>query len=194
MKGAEPWRVLCTFTTYLHPLLLIQTSCLWSVYAFVKGQIGVCVCVCVCMCVCVCVCVWKTLHASDVIIFTQVHIHTHKYPQEVSSCAHASTHSHTHTDGKLNGKILLSPIDMLSKLHLRPFFFFHLLYLKWQCKCSDYTIVFFKMGNLEKSLKIYSSSINNMTLLKNVSQILKYLYVSHCTLPAQHQRVTKVSD
>lgn len=71
MKGAEPWRELCTFTTYLHPPRLIKTPCLWSVYAFVLGQIETC-----------------EKHTSDVIIYPQAH---------APSCECASTQSHTHT-------------------------------------------------------------------------------------------------
>lgn len=45
----------------------------------------------------------KTLHASDVIIYTQVHMLIH---------VHVHIHICDHTDGKINGKIFLSPTDI----------------------------------------------------------------------------------
>lgn len=62
---------------------------------------GVCVCVCARTCVCVKHCM-QVMSSSFSDTHTEVHIHT-------NACAWASTHSHTHTEGKLNGKMFLSP-------------------------------------------------------------------------------------
>lgn len=69
---------------------------------------------------CVCLCagpngdVWKTLHASDVIIWTQActhtHIHGHKCTTRTFECVCVNTLTHTHTDGKLNGKCFDLPL------------------------------------------------------------------------------------
>lgn len=122
MKGVEPRRELCTFTTYLHPLLLIQTPGLWSVYAFVLGQIGLCVCV----------------EEKPCMQVMSSFTHTHTYTQ-MSTHVHMRPHTRTvrtHTDGKLNGKNVSITHRYEFKIAPRTFFFSHLVYLKRQCKCS----------------------------------------------------------
>lgn len=153
MKGTEPWRELCTFTTYLHPLRLIQTPHLWSVYAFVPGQIGMCVKNLAC----------KWCH----------HLHTSTHIQNAPHahlCAHVSTHSHTHTDRKLNGKMFR--YICLQNCTSDLFSFLTVDYLKLQCKCSFYQIALFKLWKVEKKSQNIPRLWSN--LIKQLKSICLY--------------------
>lgn len=85
---------------------------------------------------------------------TEVHMHT-------NACAWASTHSHTHTEGKLNGKMFLSP-QIYACLQTTPQTFFLSGGGLSQMAMQIYQIALLKLGKIGK--KPYYSSTNNVTL------------------------------
>lgn len=164
MKGAEPRRELCTFTTYLHPLRLIQAPRLWSVYAFVLGQIQVCVCVRA----------WKSLACERC-----HHLHTSQ------RCTHADSRAPPSAPtqmGKLNGKMFLSGTDVCLPSNWEawespdPFLFW-----QWTISNGNANAHFIRLHFSSWQMwEECCSSTNNMTLQKSRFILLPEWLQSAC--------------